>query len=203
MVTRIGLTGGIGSGKSTVARMLVERGARLVDADAIARQLMEPGQPALSAAVQAFGQEILNPDGSLNRPALAALVFADESKRQVLNGIVHPLVRAESARQVEAARAELGEDAVVVEDIPLLAETGQADRFDGVLVVEVEQGERLRRLVEFRGMDEADARARMAAQASDGERRALATWVIDNSGSLEQTEAQVDQVWSKILRHKG
>ncbi|WP_237200769.1 dephospho-CoA kinase [Rothia nasimurium] len=203
MVTRIGLTGGIGSGKSTVARMLVERGARLVDADAIARQLMEPGQPALSAAVQAFGQEILNPDGSLNRPALAALVFADESKRQVLNGIVHPLVRAESARQVEAARAELGEDAVVVEDIPLLAETGQADRFDGVLVVEVEQGERLRRLVEFRGMDEADARARMAAQASDGERRALATWVIDNSGSLEQTEAQVGQVWSKILRHKG
>lgn len=203
MVTRIGLTGGIGSGKSTVARMLVERGARLVDADAIARQLMEPGQPALSAAVQAFGQEILNPDGSLNRPALAALVFADESKRQVLNGIVHPLVRAESARQVEAARAELGEDAVVVEDIPLLAETGQAARFDGVLVVEVEQGERLRRLVEFRGMDEADARARMAAQASDGERRALATWVIDNSGSLEQTEAQVDQVWSKILRHKG
>lgn len=203
MVTRIGLTGGIGSGKSTVARMLVERGARLVDADAIARQLMEPGQPALSAAVQAFGQEILNPDGSLNRPALAALVFADESKRQVLNGIVHPLVRAESARQVEVARAELGEDAVVVEDIPLLAETGQADRFDGVLVVEVEQGERLRRLVEFRGMDEADARARMAAQASDGERRALATWVIDNSGSLEQTEAQVGQVWSKILRHKG
>lgn len=203
MVTRIGLTGGIGSGKSTVARMLVERGARLVDADAIARQLMEPGQPALSAAVQAFGQEILNPDGSLNRPALAALVFADESKRQVLNGIVHPLVRAESARQVEAARAELGEDAVVVEDIPLLAETGQADRFDGVLLVEVEQGERLRRLVEFRGMDEADARARMAAQASDGERRALATWVIDNSGSLEQTEAQVGQVWSKILRHKG
>lgn len=203
MVTRIGLTGGIGSGKSTVARMLVERGARLVDADAIARQLMEPGQPALSAAVQAFGQEILNPDGSLNRPALAALVFADESKRQALNGIVHPLVRAESARQVEAARAELGEDAVVVEDIPLLAETGQADRFDGVLVVEVEQGERLRRLVEFRGMDEADARARMAAQASDGERRALATWVIDNSGSLEQTEAQVGQVWSKILRHKG
>lgn len=203
MVTRIGLTGGIGSGKSTVARMLVERGARLVDADAIARQLMEPGQPALSAAVQAFGQEILNPDGSLNRPALAALVFADESKRQVLNGIVHPLVRAESARQVEAARAELGEDAVVVEDIPLLAETGQADRFDGVLVVEVEQGERLRRLVEFRGMDEADARARMAAQASDGERQALATWVIDNSGPLEQTEAQVGQVWSKILRHKG
>lgn len=203
MVTRIGLTGGIGSGKSTVARMLVERGARLVDADAIARQLMEPGQPALSAAVQAFGQEILNPDGSLNRPALAALVFADESKRQVLNGIVHPLVRAESARQVEVARAELGDGAVVVEDIPLLAETGQADRFDGVLVVEVEQGERLRRLVEFRGMDEADARARMAAQASDGERRALATWVIDNSGSLEQTEAQVGQVWSKILRHKG
>ena len=181
----------------------MERGARLVDADAIARQLMEPGQPALSAAVQAFGQEILNPDGSLNRPALAALVFADESKRQVLNGIVHPLVRAESARQVEVARAELGDGAVVVEDIPLLAETGQADRFDGVLVVEVEQGERLRRLVEFRGMDEADARARMAAQASDGERRALATWVIDNSGPLEQTEAQVDQVWSKILRHKG
>ncbi|WP_237221443.1 dephospho-CoA kinase [Rothia nasimurium] len=198
MVTRIGLTGGIGSGKSTVARMLVERGARLVDADAIARQLMEPGQPALSAAVQAFGQEILNPDGSLNRPALAALVFADESKRQVLNGIVHPLVRAESARQVEVARAELGEDAVVVEDIPLLAETGQADRFDGVVVVEVDRQERLRRLVDLRGMDRQDALARMDSQASDEERRAIATWVIDNSGSLEETRGQVRAIFAEM-----
>lgn len=198
MVARIGLTGGIGSGKSTVAKMLVECGAVLIDADAISRQLMEPGRAVLAETVRAFGEGILTPTGELDRAALASLVFADESARARLNAIVHPAVRAEAARQREAAVQKLGEDAVIVEDIPLLAETGQAADFDAVIVVEAQHGERLRRLVEVRGMSEADARARIAAQASDEQRRAIATWVIDNSGSLERTAAQVREVFAKI-----
>ena len=198
MVTRIGLTGGIGSGKSTVAKMLVECGAVLIDADAISRQLMEPGQTVLAETVRAFGEGILTPTGELDRAALASLVFADESARARLNAIVHPAVRAEATRQREVAVQKLGEGAVIVEDIPLLAETGQAADFDAVIVVEAQHGERLRRLVEVRGMSEADARARIAAQASDEQRRAIATWVIDNSGSLERTAAQVREVFTKI-----
>lgn len=198
MVTRIGLTGGIGSGKSTVAKMLVECGAVLIDADAISRQLMEPGQAVLAETVRTFGEGILTPTGELDRAALASLVFADESARARLNAIVHPVVRAEAARQREAAVQKLGEGTVIVEDIPLLAETGQAADFDAVIVVEAQHGERLRRLVEVRGMSEADARARIAAQASDEQRRAIATWVIDNSGSLERTAAQVREVFTKI-----
>ena len=198
MVTRIGLTGGIGSGKSTVAKMLVECGAVLIDADAISRQLMEPGQAVLAETVRTFGEGILTPTGELDRAALASLVFADESARARLNAIVHPAVRAEATRQREVAVQKLGEGAVIVEDIPLLAETGQAADFDAVIVVEAQHGERLRRLVEVRGMSEADARARIAAQASDEQRRAIATWVIDNSGSLERTAAQVREVFTKI-----
>ncbi len=198
MVARIGLTGGIGSGKSTVAKMLVECGAVLIDADAISRQLMEPGRAVLAETVRAFGEGILTPTGELDRAALASLVFADESARARLNAIVHPAVRAEAARQREAAVQKLGEGTVIVEDIPLLAETGQAADFDAVIVVEAQHGERLRRLVEVRGMSEADARARIAAQASDEQRRAIATWVIDNSGSLERTAAQVREVFTKI-----
>lgn len=198
MVTRIGLTGGIGSGKSTVAKMLVECGAVLIDADAISRQLMEPGQAVLAETVRTFGEGILTPTGELDRAALASLVFADESARARLNAIVHPAVRAEAARQREVAVQKLGEGTVIVEDIPLLAETGQAADFDAVIVVEAQHGERLRRLVEVRGMSEADACARIAAQASDEQRRAIATWVIDNSGSLERTAAQVREVFTKI-----
>ena len=198
MVARIGLTGGIGSGKSTVAKMLVECGAVLIDADAISRQLMEPGRAVLAETVRAFGEGILTPTGELDRAALAALVFADESARASLNAIVHPAVRAEAARQREAAVQKLGEGTVIVEDIPLLTETGQAADFDAVIVVETQHGERLRRLVEVRGMSEADARARIQAQASDEQRRAIATWVIDNSGSLERTAAQVREVFAKI-----
>ncbi|WP_185172999.1 dephospho-CoA kinase [Rothia nasimurium] len=198
VVARIGLTGGIGSGKSTVAKMLVECGAVLIDADAISRQLMEPGRAVLAETVRAFGEGILTPTGELDRAALASLVFADESARARLNAIVHPAVRAEAARQREAAVQKLGEGTVIVEDIPLLAETGQAADFDAVIVVEAQHGERLRRLVEVRGMSEADARARIAAQASDEQRRAIATWVIDNSGSLERTAAQVREVFTKI-----
>lgn len=198
MAIHIGLTGGIGSGKSTVAQMLVKLGTALIDADAIGRALMEPGQPVLAEVVRAFGQGVLAENGTLDRAALASLVFADESKRERLNSIVHPAIRAEAQRQRNQAADKLGESGVIVEDIPLLVETGQADRFDGVIVVEVDRAERLRRLVELRGMAEADALARMDAQATDAERRAVATWVIDNSGSLEETEEQVHTVFEKI-----
>lgn len=197
MVT-IGLTGGIGSGKSTVAKMLVELGAVLVDADAISRQLMEPGSPVLDAVVAEFGSSILDAEDRLNRQALAGVVFADDSARERLNGIVHPAVRAESARQVEQAQAQPGFSGVVVEDIPLLAETGQAHRFDAVIVVETQLAARLERLIQARGMSEEDARARIAAQATDEERRAIATWTVDNSGSLEEARTQVERIWEKI-----
>lgn len=198
MVQRIGLTGGIGSGKSTVARMLVECGAVLIDADAISRQLMQPGQEVLAETVRVFGPGILVPHGELDRAALAALVFSDPESREKLNAIVHPAVRAEAARQRQAAVREVGESTVIVEDIPLLAETGQAADFDGVIVVETELQERLRRLVQVRGMSEADARARIKAQASGDQRRAIATWVIDNSGSEERTAVQVREVFANI-----
>ncbi|WP_237187669.1 dephospho-CoA kinase [Rothia nasimurium] len=194
----IGLTGGIGSGKSTVAQMFLEQGAVLIDADAIARRLMDPGSPVLEATVEAFGPGVLNPDGTLNRAALAQVVFSDETQRQKLNAIVHPAVRQEAARLREQAAEELGEGGVLIEDIPLLAETGQADRFEGVVVVEVDRQERLRRLVELRGMNRQDALARMDSQASDEERRAIATWVIDNSGSLEETRGQVRAIFAEM-----
>lgn len=199
MAMHIGLTGGIGSGKSTVAQILVKLGAVLIDADAIGRQLMGPGQPVLAEVVTVFGPEILGEGGTLDRAALAGLIFADQSKREQLNSIVHPAIRREAQRQRDKALVALGEDGLIVEDIPLLVETGQAHRFDGVIVVEVEPAERLRRLVEFRGMDRDDALARMDAQASDLERRAVATWVIDNSGSLEETEKQVRAVFEEIM----
>ncbi|MDO4898479.1 MAG: dephospho-CoA kinase [Rothia sp. (in: high G+C Gram-positive bacteria)] len=191
---RIGLTGGIGSGKSTVAQMLVQYGAILVDADAISRRLMEPGSPVLEQIVQTFGQQILNPDGVLSRQQLAGIVFADEAQRQKLNAIVHPAVRVESARLIAEAEKTAVPGSFILEDIPLLVETGQTDRFDGVVVVETSLPVRLRRLVEARGMSEQDARARIAAQASDAQRREVATWVIDNSGGLAATQQQVEDL---------
>ncbi len=189
---RIGLTGGIGSGKSTVAGLLAARGARIVDADRIAREVVEPGTPGLEAVVVAFGQEVLTPEGALDRPALAAVVFADPDARRRLDGIVHPLVRARATELVAAAPP----DAVVVQDVPLLVETGQAGSYDLVLVVEADLDTRVRRLV-GRGLSEEDARARIAAQASDEQRRAVADVVLDNSGSVEDLEAQVDRFWAE------
>ena len=189
---RIGLTGGIGSGKSTVAGLLAARGARIVDADRIAREVVEPGTPGLEAVVAAFGQEVLSPEGALDRPALAAVVFADPDARHRLDGIVHPLVRARATDLVAAAPP----DAVVVQDVPLLVETGQAGSYDLVLVVEADLDTRVRRLV-GRGLAEEDARARIAAQASDEQRRAVADVVLDNSGSVEDLEAQVDRFWAE------
>jgi dephospho-CoA kinase len=189
---RMGLTGGIGSGKSTVAGLLAARGARVVDADRIAREVVEPGTPGLAAVVEAFGPQVLTPDGALDRPALAAIVFADPAARARLDGIVHPLVRARAAELVAAAPP----DAVVVQDVPLLVETGQAGAYDLVLVVEADLETRVRRLVQ-RGLTAEDARARIAAQATDEQRRAVADVVLDNSGTPEQLEAQVERFWAE------
>jgi dephospho-CoA kinase len=190
-VLRIGLTGGIGSGKSTVSRLLEQRGAVLVDADAIAREVVAPGTPGLAAVVDAFGDGVVAPDGSLDRPALAAVVFADPEARKRLDAIVHPLVRTRATEVAAAAPA----DAVVVNDVPLLVETGQAGSYDLVLVVEADPGTRVARLVQ-RGLTAEDARARMAAQATDEQRRAVADVVLDNSGTPEELEEQVDRFWA-------
>ena len=189
---RIGLTGGIGSGKSTVSRLLAERGAVIVDADAIAREVVEPGTPGLAAVVEAFGTGVLSPDGSLDRPALAAVVFADPESRRRLDAIVHPLVRARATEVAAAAPP----DAVLVNDVPLLVETGQGSSYDLVLVVEADPETRIARLVQ-RGLTAEDARARIAVQATDEERRAVADVVLDNSGTPEELAAQVDRFWTE------
>ena len=192
---RIGLTGGIGSGKSTVSRLLAEHGAVIVDADAIAREVVEPGTEGLAAVVEAFGSRVLAADGSLDRPALAALVFADPEARSRLDAIVHPLVRAR-ATEVAATAAP---DAVVVHDVPLLVETGQAGLYDVVVVVEADPETRVARLVQ-RGLTAEDARARMAAQATDEQRRAVADVVLANGGTPEQLADHVDRVWAERVR---
>jgi dephospho-CoA kinase len=189
-VLRIGLTGGIGSGKSTVAALLAARGAVVVDADRIAREVVEPGTPGLASVVEAFGQRILSADGSLDRAALAGIVFADPEARARLDALVHPLVRQRTAELVAAASA----DAVVVNDVPLLVETGQASSYDVVLVVQADPEIRVARLVQ-RGLAEQDARARLASQATDEQRRAVADVVLDNSGTPEELAAQVDRFW--------
>lgn len=199
----IGLTGGIGAGKSTVAGLLAGHGAVVIDADRISRELMAPGSPLLAEVADEFGAGVVRPDGALDRSALARLVFGDEEARQVLNSIVHPAVREEAARQWEEAPTRPGFRGVVVEDIPLLAESGQADRFDGVVVVEAAERIRVERLVGRRGMAEDDARARIAAQASDAERREIATWIIDNSGAPEETEAGVERLWAELRARAG
>jgi dephospho-CoA kinase len=197
-VLRIGLTGGIGSGKSTVSRLLAEHGAVIVDADAIAREVVAPGSPGLAAVVDAFGAAVLTADGSLDRPALAAVVFADPEARRRLDAIVHPLVRARATEVTAAA----GPDAVVVNDVPLLVETGQAGTYDVVLVVEADPETRVARLVQ-RGLTAEDARARMAAQATDEQRRAVADVVLDNSGTPSELEAQVDRFWAERVVSTG
>ena len=192
---RIGLTGGIGSGKSTVAALLADRGAVVVDADRIAREVLEPGTPGLAAVAEEFGDGVLTADGALDRPALAAIVFADPGARARLDGIVHPLVRATAAERVAAAPA----DAVVVQDVPLLVETGQAGSYDLVLVVEADEETRVDRLV-GRGLTAEDARARMASQATDEQRRAVADVVLRNDGDRAALAAQVDRFWAERVR---
>lgn len=192
---KVGLTGGIGSGKSEVSRLLAAYGAVIVDADRIAREVVEPGTPGLAAVIAEFGPGVVTADGALDRPKLGAIVFADTGRRTALNAIVHPLVRARSA-EIEAAAAP---DAVVVHDVPLLAENGLAPLYDLVIVIDAAEETRLDRLVRLRGMTPDEARARMAAQATRAERLAVADLVIDNDGPLEALEAQVANVWTDLL----
>jgi dephospho-CoA kinase len=190
-VIRVGLTGGIGAGKTAVARLLAERGAVVVDADALAREGVAPGSPGLARVVGEFGPGVLGPDGNLDRARLAALIFANGAARERLNAIVHPLVAARSAELAGAAPP----DAVIVHDVPLLAENNLAGGYDLVIVVEAPEEVRIRRLRESRGMAEPDARARMSAQASDAQRRAVADVVIENDGDLAELAAAVDRLW--------
>lgn len=193
----VGLTGGIGSGKSTVASALSAHGAVVIDADAIARQVVEPGTPGFEAVVARFGTEMVGDDGWLDRAALARLVFDDKTARADLNEIVHPRVAAET--QVQVAAAPPG--SVIVMDVPLLVEAARGG-YDLVVVVEAPEDLRLDRLA-ARGMDPGDARRRMAAQASDAERRAVTDVILDNSGSADDLERQVEALWMELKRRAG
>ncbi|WP_432019327.1 dephospho-CoA kinase [Streptomyces sp. 1222.5] len=193
---KVGLTGGIGAGKSEVSRLLVEHGAVLIDADRIAREVVAPGTPGLAAVAEAFGEDVLAADGSLDRPRLGSIVFADPEKLALLNSIVHPLVGARS-QELETAAAD---DAVVIHDVPLLTENGLAPLYDVVVVVDAPPGTQLDRLVRLRGMTEDDARARMAAQASREQRREIADIVIDNDVPLDALRKRVAEVWDDLVR---
>ncbi|MFN8189630.1 MAG: dephospho-CoA kinase [Nocardioidaceae bacterium] len=194
MGLRVALTGGVASGKSTVAAMLVELGAVVIDADLLAREAVAPGTDGLAEVVAAFGSHVLTDDGELDRPALGAIVFADEDRRRTLEAIIHPRVRARAA-ELEAAAAP---GALVVHDIPLLVETGRAGEFDAVLVVDVPVATQIERMVGLRGMTEAEATARIAAQASREQRAAVATYLIDNTGSLDALRARVDEIAAEL-----
>jgi dephospho-CoA kinase len=191
----IGLTGGIGSGKSTVSALLAAKGAVVVDADAITRELQQPGTPVFAAMVERFGPGIVAADGTLDREAVAAIVFGDVDALADLNKIVHPAVGGEIARRLQE---QAGTDAVVILDVPLLVESPNRRPMAAVLVVDVDPEVALRRLVEQRGMDEGDARARMANQASRADRLARADRVIDNSGDHDDLAAEVDAAWAWI-----
>ena len=193
----VGLTGGIASGKSAVAAQLTKLGAVVIDADVIARQVVEPGTEALEEIRAAFGEGVFAADGSLDRAALGAVVFADPEARARLNAIVHPRVRAEADRQREAAIAAGVQ--VVVEDIPLLVESDQLDRFETIMVVQAPHDERIRRMMQDRGWDRADAVARMAAQATDEQRAAVADILIHNDGSLQELNEKVSEVFEREL----
>ena len=191
----VGLTGGIGAGKSTVAAMLAKRGAVVVDADAIAREVVEPGTPALAKLVERFGEEILRPDGSLDRPALAAVAFVDDETRKELEAITHPAIGEEFLRRVAAAPP----GAVVIHDVPLLVESKRGFEYAAVIVVEAPIELRLDRL-EARGVPRDDARRRIGLQATDADRRKVATWVVDNTGDLAALEDQVATIWTDLER---
>nr|WP_208292212.1 dephospho-CoA kinase [Nesterenkonia aurantiaca] len=190
----VGLTGGIASGKSAVSTRLAEHGAIIIDSDVLAREVLEPGSDGLEEVAEAFGAGVLTSTGALDREALGQIVFADEDARSRLNAIVHPRVR--DARN--ALRAHAPEGAVVVEDIPLLVETGQADRFDVVVVVSASAEQRLHRIVRDRNTSPEDAQARIDAQTSEAERAAVADVVLDNSGTLEELHTQVDELYEKL-----
>jgi dephospho-CoA kinase len=191
---RVGLTGGIASGKSAVSAVLRELGAVVIDADQLARDVVAKGTPGLAAVVEEFGDGVLMPEGELDRPAVARIVFADDQARKRLEGIVHPLV----FQEIERLEGEAPDGAVVVHDLPLLAESGRADTFDAVLVVDAPEEVQVRRMVERRGWTEEEAAARMRAQASREQRRAIATHVIDNSGTLDELRRQVTALYEEL-----
>jgi dephospho-CoA kinase len=194
-VLLVGLTGGIGSGKSTVSASLAARGAVVIDADAITRALQQPGQPVFDAMVEAFGPGIVASDGTLDRPAVAAIVFNDPDARKRLEALVHPAVGAEMVRLLGA---HAGTDRIVIYDVPLLVESGKKG-YGFVIVVDVDPEVAVQRLVAHRGFDEADARARIANQVSRAERCAVADVVVDNSGTLADLEPQLDRLWAALL----
>jgi dephospho-CoA kinase len=192
---RVALTGGVAAGKSTVAAVLEELGAVVIDSDRLAREVVEPGTPGLAAVVEEFGEQVLAEDGSLDRPALGAVVFADPARRRRLEEILHPLIRR---RSLELAAA-VPPGTLVVHDIPLLVETGQAGDFDEVLVVDVPVGTQVERMVAERGWSREDAEARVAAQASREERLAAATHVVDNTGTREDLRDRVTEVFHTLV----
>lgn len=193
---RIGLTGGIGAGKSTVSATFSDLGGIVIDGDVIAREVVEPGTPGLASLVDAFGEAILLPDGALNRPALAAIAFSDEEKRATLNGIVHPLVAHRRSELIDAA----DEEAVIVEDIPLLVESQMAPMFPLVVIVHADEEVRVKRLIEYRHFTEEDARARIAAQAGEEQRRAVADVWLDNSGSAGELVEKARALWHERIQ---
>jgi dephospho-CoA kinase len=190
----IGLTGGIGSGKSTIARRLEKLGARVIDADVVSREVVEPGQPALASIVAIFGADVLNADGTLNRARLGDIVFTNKEAREKLNNIVHPAVRERSLKLF----AEAENHEVVIYDVPLLVESENSYSFEHIIVASAPEEIRIERLMEHRGMTESEARARIESQASEEARLTLADTVIDTSGSLEDTYSQVDRFWAEI-----
>jgi dephospho-CoA kinase len=191
---RVGLTGGVASGKSSVSSILRELGAVVIDADQLAREVVAKGTPGLERVVEAFGPEVLTADGDLDRPKVGSIVFADEDQRRVLESIVHPLVFERIVALEEAA----SEADVVVHDIPLLAESGRADTFDAVIVVDAPAEVQIERMVRDRGWTREDAEARIAAQAGREDRRAIATYVIDNTGTLEDLRREVTEVFEEL-----
>jgi dephospho-CoA kinase len=198
-VLRVGLTGGIGSGKSAVSSRLAARGAVVIDSDVLAREVVAKGTDGLAEVVAAFGDGVLTAEGELDRPAVGRIVFGDEAARRKLEAIIHPRVRARAA-EIEAGAPA---DAVVVHDIPLLVETGQADRFDVVLVVDTPVDVQLERLTTQRGMTEAEAKQRIASQASREERLAVADLVVDNSGTLAELDRRIGEVWDGLQQRVG
>lgn len=197
IVPLLALTGGIASGKSTISGFLAAKGAVVVDADAIVREVQAPGTPVLDGIAAEFGPEVLRADGSLDRAALGARVFGHPDRLAALNALVHPAVRAESVRRFRAA-LDADPEAVVVYDVPLLAEARAGDEWDLIVVAHAPAAVRVRRLVETRGMSEDDARARIASQVSDDERLALADVVIDTAADLDATRRQVDELWARV-----
>ncbi len=195
---RVGLTGGIGSGKSEVSKRLAAYGAALIDADVAARAVVEPGTPGLGEITAVFGPQVLLPDGRLNRERLGQIVFADDGALAKLNAIVHPLVHERTQQLEQQATATLGPGGIIVHDVPLLAENGLQNGFDTVIVVDAPDDQRLQRLIETRGMTAEHARERMAAQAGRDQRLAIADIVVDNSGTLADLDQQVAEVWSVL-----